>query len=55
VQAQLEQIEVEPVRGPDDDLSIEYAAIGKPLEQCLVQLREVAIERPQVPALDEHL
>ena len=53
VQAHLEGIEIEPVRRGDHDLAVEYAAVGQPGPQRVVQLREIPIERFEVAALDE--
>jgi hypothetical protein len=52
MQPQLERVEVEPGRGRDDDLPIDHAVRREPLEQGVVQLGEVAVQRPQVAALD---
>ena len=52
MEPQLQRIEVEPVRRGDHDLAVHDAALGQPLEQRLVQLREVAVERLRVAALD---
>src|SRR5262245_63539984 len=54
VQPQLQRLEIEPAGRGDYDLAVDDAAIGQPLEQRGVQLGKVAIERPQVAALDEH-
>ena len=53
MQPQLQRVEVEAVRRRDHDLAVDHAARRQPLEQRLVQLREIAVERPQVAALDE--
>src|SRR3990172_10912549 len=53
--AQQERLEVEAVRPRDDDLPVDDAAVR---EVCLEggrELREVAVERLQVAALDERL
>ena len=55
MQPHLQRIEVEPARRGDDDLAVEHAAVGQACEQRVVQLRKVAVERPQVAALDEHV
>ncbi len=49
----LKRLEIEPVRRGDHDLPVDHAAGRQIGTQRLVQLRKVAIERPQVPALDE--
>src|SRR5262245_21766070 len=41
--------------GSDDDLAVHYGTLGQTFEQRLVQLRKVAIERPEVTALDVEL
>ncbi len=55
MQAQLQRVEIETVRRGDDDLAVDDAAVRQAQRQRVVQLGEVAIERPQVAALDEHL
>src|SRR5215208_4728035 len=49
---QLQQIEVEPVWGHDHDLAVEYGPRGQPIEQAVMQLREIPVKRPQVSTLD---
>src|SRR5688572_19625749 len=51
----LEGVEVEAVRGGDHDLAIQHAVLGQPVEQRLAQLREVAVERLRVAALEEEV
>src|SRR5215210_6179868 len=55
MQPQLKGIEIESVRRSDDDLTIQYAAIGQPLEQGFAQLWKVSVERSEVAALDEDI
>ena len=55
VQPQLQRVEVEPARRRDHDLAVDHAAVRQGLEQDGMQFREVAIERPQIAALDEDL
>ena len=55
MQPQLQRLEVETVLAGDDDLAVEHAALGDARLQRLDELREVAVERPLVAALDEHL
>src|SRR5438477_439659 len=55
MQAQLQRVEIEAARGGDDDLAVEHAALRQPLEQRVVQLGKVAIERTRIAALDEEL
>ena len=51
----LQRVEVEAVRRRDDDLAVNHRARRQLLDQGLVQLREIAVERLQVAALDEHV
>ena len=53
MQPQLQRVEVEPVRRGDHDLAVDHAAVRQPLEEDCVQVGKVAVERPQVAALDE--
>jgi 5'-3' exonuclease len=53
MQTKLERIEVEPVRRRDDDLAVDDRTIGQPGDKRRVQLGEIAVQRPQIPALDE--
>jgi hypothetical protein len=55
VQAQLQRVEVEPVRRRDDDLAVDDTAVRQAGNQRVVQLGEIAIERPQVAALHEQV
>ena len=55
MQSHLQRVEVEPARRGDHDLAVDHAAVGQTGEQGVVQLGKVAVERPQVAALDEHL
>src|SRR5688500_19436395 len=52
MQAKLQGVEVQSASRGDDDYPVEHAVRGQALEQRVVQLREVAVERPQVAALD---
>ena len=52
MQAKLQPVEVEAARCRNDDLAIEHALVRKIGEQRLVQLRKVAVERPQIATLD---
>ena len=52
VQAQLQSVEVEPARAGDHDLAVDHGALRQAPPAAPVQLREVAVERPQVAALD---
>ena len=49
---ELQGVEIESPRRRDHDLTVYDAALGQLLQQRLVQLREIAVERPQVAALD---
>src|SRR3990172_297225 len=53
--AQQERLEVEAVRTRDDDLPVDDAALREVCLQGGRELREVAVERLQVAALDERL
>src|SRR2546423_7553141 len=48
----LQRVEVEASRGRDHDLAVDDAIVRQLLEQRIVQLGKVAIERPQIAALD---
>ena len=54
MQPHLERVEVEAMRRGDDNLAVEDA-LRQRRRECLVQVREIAIERPQVAALDVHV
>ena len=45
MQAELERVEVEAVWCGDDDLAIDDAAGGQQVEQRLMQVGKIAIER----------
>ena len=53
MEAKLERLEVEPVLSDDDDLAVDHAAVRQRAQERLVEFRKIAVERPQVPALDE--
>jgi hypothetical protein len=53
VQPELQGVEVEAVRGPDHDLSINHAIFRQLFQERLVQLREITVEWPEIAALDE--
>src|SRR5471032_191272 len=53
--AQQERFEVETAGGGDDDLAVEYAAIGKSCGQRREELREVSVQRLLVAALQQDL
>ena len=55
MQPHLQRVEVEAARRRDHDLAVDDAAVRQAGEQRVVQLGKVAIERPQVAALDEQL
>jgi hypothetical protein len=46
MQAQLQRIEVEAARRRDYDLAVKHTVLGQFLEQHLVELRKIAIQRP---------
>ena len=52
MQPQLQRVEVEPVRRRDHDLAVDDACRAGSCEDGVVQLGKVAIERPQIAALD---
>ena len=52
MQPQLQRVEVQAAIRGDHDLAVDDAAGRQPFEQCLVQLRKIAIERLQIAALD---
>src|SRR6185295_17889667 len=55
MQAQLQRVEVEPIRSGYDDLAVKNASRWQLLQEDVVQIGEVAIERAPVAALDEHV
>src|SRR6185369_7210589 len=55
MQSQLQDVEVEPVLGHDHDLAVDDAVLRQTLQQHVVQLREITIERPRIAALDVHV
>src|SRR5262249_46861445 len=52
VQPELQPIEVESMRGHDDDFAVDDDAGWKLFQQRVVKLGEIAIERPEIAALD---
>ena len=52
MQPQLERVEVESMIGGDDDLAVDHASLRQSVQQRVVQLGKVPIERPQIAALD---
>ena len=48
----LQRVEVEPLRSGDHDLAVDHDCRWNPLQQRVMQLREVAIEGPEVAALN---
>ena len=55
MQPQLQQVEIEPAWRRDHNFAVEDAAVRQAGQQGVVQLGKVAVERPQVAALHEHL
>jgi hypothetical protein len=53
VQPQLQRIEVQPFCGGDDDLAVDHAPGGQRLQQSVVEVGKIAVERALVAALDE--
>ena len=52
MEPELECVEVETVRRGYDDFAVDDRSRRKPLEECVVQLGEITVERPQIAALD---
>jgi len=55
VEAQLERVEIEFVVSDNDNLTIEHATLRERGTQRIKQVREVAVERFLIAALDEDL
>lgn len=55
MQPHLQPAEVEPLLGRHHDLAVHHDAGRQLVEQHRVQVGEIAIERPQVTTLDEHI
>jgi hypothetical protein len=55
MQTKLERIEIEPTVRRNDDLPIDDAVPRQAGEQGVVQLRKIAIQWTEVPALDEEV
>ena len=55
MQPHLKRVEIEPVRRGDHDLPVDHAVLGQPLQQRVMQLGEIAVERAEVAALDEEV
>ena len=53
MQTQLQRVEVETVGCGNHDFAVDHRASRQLLEQRLVHVGEIAVERLQVPALDE--
>ena len=53
LQAELQGVEIEAGSGGNHDLAVHDASGGKLLDQDVVELRKVPVERPQIPALHE--
>src|SRR5688572_7454449 len=51
----LQRVEVESVFSSNHDLAVDDAARWQPLDEGLMQFREVAIEGFQIPALNVHV
>ena len=55
MEPQLQRVEIQALaRGDDHDLAVDHAVLRQALEQRIVQLGKVAVERPRVAALDVH-
>src|ERR1019366_467397 len=55
VESKLERLEIEAPVVCDDELAIEHAALGEHGPKRRFELREIAIERLLIPALDRQL
>src|SRR5207247_10793429 len=55
VKPKLQRVEIEPVGRRDHDLAVDDTAVRQIGKTGRVELGKVAIERPQVPALNEYL
>jgi hypothetical protein len=55
VKPHLQRVEVETRGAGDHDLAVDHATLREAIEEQLVQVGEVAVERAQVAALDEDL
>src|SRR5579864_9152226 len=53
MEPELQRVEIQPVRRRDDDLAVHDAAGGQLRQEGLVQFRKVAVQRPEVAALDK--
>src|SRR5215472_17517261 len=54
MESQLQGVEIESLRRCYHDLAVHNRVLWQAIEQRSVQLREVAIERPGITALDVH-
>jgi hypothetical protein len=54
MQTQLQRVEVEPLARDDYNLAVDHTPIWEPREESVVELGEVAVERTQIAALNEH-
>ena len=55
MQPELERVEIEPLRRGDHDLPVDHTVSRQSLQQRVVQLGEIAVERAEVAALDEEV
>src|SRR4030095_1363786 len=55
MQPQLQRLEIEALSSRDHDLAVHHAAVRQRTQKDVVQLGKVAIERPQIAALDGDL
>ena len=55
MQPHLQRVEIQSGRRRDDDLTVDHTADRQLVQQQIVQLRKISIERPQVAALNEHI
>ncbi len=52
MQPQLQRVEVEPLRRGNHDLPVDDAPGRKPLAEDRMEIGKIAVERPQIAALD---
>ena len=55
MEPELKCVEVKPMRSGNHDLAVQHAVVRQVGKKRLAKLREVAIERPQVAALNEEV
>ena len=55
MQPHLQRIEVETVRSGDDNLTVHYTTVRQLAQKDVMKVGEIAIERTEVAALNEHV